>query len=103
MENKKKDALVPDSRFQSMGKEALIVVVYWLAMFAGVMLSAVFLGGGDPAEYTYLFGFPLWYTVCIGIMIVGIVVGIVLVQRVFKNMSLDAADPEFDYEKGEKK
>ncbi|BDF68110.1 hypothetical protein CE91St43_20820 [Oscillospiraceae bacterium] len=103
MENKKQDTLVPDSRFQTMGKEALIVVVYWLAMFAGVMLSAVFLGGGDPAEYTYLFGFPLWYTVCIGIMIVGIVVGIFLVKKIFKDVSLDAGDPEFDYEKGEKK
>lgn len=103
MEDKKQEALVQDSRFQSMGREALIVAAYWLAMFAGVMLAAFFLGGGDPAEYTYLFGFPLWFTVCIGIMILGIVVGIVLVQKVFKNVSLDAADPAFDYERGVKR
>ena len=33
-------------------------------------------------------------------MIVGILVGIYLVMRVFQNVSLDAEDPEFDYEKG---
>lgn len=103
MKEKKQVELIPDSRFQAMGKEAVIVIFYWLAMFAGVMLSAIFLGGGDPAEYTYLFGFPLWFTVCIGIMILAILVGIFLVTRVFKNVSLDAEDPEFDYEKGERK
>ena len=57
-----------------MGKEAIIVLVYWLAMFIGVMLSAIFLGRVKSGDYTYLFGFPLWFTVCIGIMIVGILV-----------------------------
>ena len=103
MEEKKQPELIPDSRFQSMGREAAIVVVYWLVMFAGIMLSAIFLGGGDVAGYTYLFGFPAWFAVSILIMIAGIVVGIFLVTKVFKNVSLDAADPEFDYEKGAKK
>lgn len=100
MNEKKKNELIPDSRFQAMGKEAVMVLIYWLVMFIGVMLSAIFLGKGNPADYTYLFGFPLWFTVCIGIMIVGILVGIYLVMRVFKNVSLEAEDPEFDYEKG---
>ena len=100
MKKKQQIEFVPDSRFQAMGKEAVMVLVYWLAMFIGVMLSAIFLGRGNPADYTYLFGFPLWFTVCIGIMIVGILVGIYLVMRVFQNVSLDAEDPEFDYEKG---
>lgn len=99
-ENNRKVEFTSDSRFKAMGKEAIIVLVYWLVMFIGVMLSAVLLGGGDPAEYTYLFGFPLWFTVCIGIMLVGILVGIFLVLCVFKDVSLDAEDPEFDYEKG---
>lgn len=100
MKKKQQIEFVPDSRFQAMGKEAVMVLVYWLAMFIGVMLSAIFLGRGNPSDYTYLFGFPLWFTVCIGIMIVGILVGIYLVMRVFQNVSLDAEDPEFDYEKG---
>lgn len=100
MNEKKQNELIPDSRFQAMGKEAVMVLIYWLVMFIGVMLSAIFLGKGNPADYTYLFGFPLWFTVCIGIMIVGILVGIYLVMRVFKNVSLEAEDPEFDYEKG---
>lgn len=103
MQEKKRSEITPDSRFESMGKEALMVMVYWLVMFAGIMLSAVFLGGGDSTEYTYLFGFPLWFTVCIGIMLVGIAVGIFMVLKVFKNVSLDAEDPEYNYEKGERK
>ena len=58
MKKKQQIEFVPDSRFQAMGKEAIIVLVYWLAMFIGVMLSAIFLGRGNPADYTYLFGFP---------------------------------------------
>ena len=55
MKKKQQIEFVPDSRFQAMGKEAIIVLVYWLAMFIGVMLSAIFLGRGNPADYTYLF------------------------------------------------
>lgn len=101
MDGKKVNELIPDSRFKAMGREAIIVTVYWLVMFVGIMLSAVILGAGDPTQYTYLLGFPLWFTVSMGIMIVGIIVGIVLVLKVFRDVSLDAADSEFDYEKGE--
>ena len=99
MKMEKDREFVPDSRFKAMGKEAVIVAVYWGIMFMGIMLSAHFLGGGDPKEYTYLFGFPLWFAICVVI----IVVGIVMLLKVFKNVSLDAEDPNFDYVKGEKK
>lgn len=103
MDDKKNVELIPDSRFKSIGKEAILVAIYWLVMFAGIMLSAIFLGGGDPTQYTYICGLPLWFAVCMIIMIVGIIVGIIFCLKVFKDVSLDAADPEFDYEKGEKK
>lgn len=103
MDDKKKQDLIPDSRFKSMGREAIMVVIYWLVMFACVVLSAVFLGAGDATKYTYLCGFPLWFAVDMIVMIVAIVVGIFLCMKVFKDVSLDAEDPEFDYEKGEKK
>lgn len=101
--NNKENSFVPDSRFRAMGKEAIMVIVYWLVMFAGIMLSAWFFGKGDPAEYTYLFGFPVWFTVSMFIMIVGIIVGIFMVLKVFKDVPLDAMDPEYDYQKGETK
>ena len=103
MEDKKKTELIPDSRFQSIGKEAFMVAIYWIVMFVGIMLSAAILGAGDPTQYAYFCGLPLWFAVCIGIMIVGILVGIFMCLKVFKDISLDAADPEFDYEKGAKK
>ena len=36
-------------------------------------------------------------------MIVGIIVGIFMVLKVFKDVPLDAMDPEYDYQKGETK
>lgn len=101
MDGKSNNGFVPDSRFKAMGHEAIVVAIYWLVMFVGIMLSAIFLGAGSPTQYTYLLGFPLWFTVCMGIMIAGIIVGIILVLKVFSDVSLDAADPEFDYKKGE--
>ena len=103
MNNKETTQFVPDSRFRSMGREAVMVAVYWLIMFAGIMLAAWLFGKGDPTQYTYLFGFPLWFTVSMLIMIAGIIVGIIMVLKVFKDVPLDAMDPEYDYQKGEKK
>lgn len=103
MNEKDKRELIPDSRFGEMKKEAVIVAVYWIVMFAGIMLSAFFLGSGDPAQYTYLFGFPVWFSVSMAIMVIGILVGIFLLLKVFRDVSLDAEDPEFDYGKGERR
>lgn len=101
--NNKNTEFVADSRFRSMGKEAILVTVYWLIMFAGIMLSAYFFGKGDPTQYTYLFGFPVWFSLSMLIMIAGIIVGIFMVLKVFKDVPLDAEDPEYDYQKGEKR
>lgn len=103
MKNNKEYELIPDSRFKAMGKEAVIVACYWVVMFVGIVASAYFFGSGDPTQYQYLLGFPMWFTLSMGIMIGGIIVGIILLLKVFKDVPLDAEDPEFDYVKGVKK
>ena len=55
MESKKK-SYIPDSRFALIAKEARIVSVFWLLYFAATMAACYFLGGGDPAEYSYICG-----------------------------------------------
>lgn len=101
MEEKKK--YVPDSRFEGMKNEARFTAVFWAAYFLAVMSTSYFLGKGDPTEYSYMFGFPIWFVATIGVTMVFIVLGIYVLKRRFKNVSLDAEDPEYDYEKDERR
>lgn len=97
----KEQSFTPDSRFRDMGREAVFTALFWVAYFLSVMASAYFLGAGDPTQYAYLLGFPLWFTVCILITLAYMAVAIYALKRRFKNISLGAKDPGYDYEKDE--
>lgn len=101
MESKKK-SYIPDSRFALIAKEARIVSVFWLLYFAATMAACYFLGGGDPAEYSYILGFPSWFVACVLICVIGVVVAIYMLKRRFSDVSLDAKNPDYDYTKEEK-
>lgn len=97
----KSNSFTPDSRFHDMGREAVFTALFWVAYFLSVMASAYFLGAGDPVQYTYFFGFPLWFSVCVLITLGFMAVAVYMLKFRFKNVSLGAKDPSYDYEKDE--
>ena len=82
-----------------------MVVVYWMVMFVGIMLSAwLFRKGRSGRVYVSIWLSGMVFTVSMLIMIAGIIVGIFMVlARYLKDVPLDAMDPEYDYQKGETK
>ena len=53
--------IVQDKRFKIAHREALIGVALVIVNFAIWFGFAYGLGSGDPAQYTYVFGFPAWF------------------------------------------
>lgn len=88
---------VPDSRFRLLGKDAWIITIGWIGFFVLMMSVAYVFGKGDPKEYTYVLGFPLWFVLCICIQLVIMGVTIYMLSRRFCDVPLDADDPEYDY------
>ncbi|MCI8743285.1 MAG: YhdT family protein [Lachnospiraceae bacterium] len=77
----------PDPRFVQTGKEFWITLgVYGVYMV--LMIGNLFLVNGDPAEYTYIMGFPLWIFLQICIL-VGMVVSVLVVTSfVYQDMDI---------------
>lgn len=98
-----KDSFVPDSRFRLLWRDAKETMVGWWIYFAVLMLICIFVGGGDPANYTYVMGFPLWYFLCLAVSLVVAILHILQMSKRCADVSLDADDPNFDYEKNEVK
>ena len=95
MENNRK--YIPDSRFAGMKKEARFTALFWALYFLGVMGTAYFLGKGNPADYTYILGFPVWFAATIGVTVIFIILGVYVLKYRFQNVPLDAEDPAYDY------
>ncbi len=96
----KKDekSFIPDSRFQIIWREARLTLILVIGLIAILTTIAAVLGGGDPAQYQYLFGYPKWFAVCFVVEMIFIaIVGWLLLKK-FSNISLEADDPEYDYE-----
>jgi uncharacterized membrane protein YhdT len=77
-------------RNAQINKEALISAGLYLLFFLWWYATGYGLAGGDPAEYTYVFGLPLWFFLS---SVVGYVLfsaaTIIVVKFFFKNFSLD--------------
>ncbi len=98
-----KEEFVEDSRFAPLRKDAVIVAVGWCIFFVLMMGAAYILGNGDPKEYTYLLGFPLWFIVCTAIQLIFMGICIYMLAKKFADVSLDSDDPEYDYKEGKRK
>lgn len=94
---KEENGFVPDSRFGPLGRDALWITGGWCVLFAITMTVAYIFGSGDPKEYTYVCGFPLWFALCTLIQLAAMGITIYMLARKFCNVSLDADDPEYDY------
>ncbi len=78
-------------------KEALISIGLYIAFFLWWYFTGYGLGSGDPKEFTYVMGLPMWFFMsCVmGYVLFSIAV-IVVVKTCFKNFELgeEAVDPD---------
>lgn len=83
-----------NSRFRQANKEALLTLGLYAAYFVWWYAFAYGLGSGDPANYSYVFGFPAWffYSCIAGYPILTLALWLVL-RYCFKDMPLDDIPP----------
>jgi len=83
----------PKGRFAQANKEALLALTLYAAYFIWWYACAYGMGSGDPAGYTYVFGFPAWffYSCIAGFPLLTVAVWL-LVRFGFKDMPLEAGE-----------
>lgn len=64
-------------------RETRIILALYLLFFLWWYATAYGLGGGDPLEYKYIFGFPAWFFYSCIVGYIGISVILWLVVRLF--------------------
>ena len=78
-------------RFSQANKEALLALALFAGYFVWWYAFAYGLGSGDPAEYSYVLGFPAWFFFsCIAGFPVLTVAVWLMIRFCFKDMPLDA-------------
>lgn len=94
---------VEDSRFKIIRKEAICVAIISAVHLLIFILIALFYSEKDPTNYTYLLGFPAWFTACLAIEGATMILLAWLMLKKFKDIPLTADDPEYDYEEASTK
>lgn len=89
---------IPDSRFGILGKDALNYVIAWVIYFFATLAITAFLGAGDPVNYTYICGLPLWYFAFLVLQLGFMGYIVYMLKKKYANVSLDADDPNYKYE-----
>ncbi len=84
-------------------KEAIISIVMYIAFFLWWYFTGYGLGSGDPSEYTYIFGLPMWFFLSCVVGYVGFSIAVIIVVKCFfKNFDLgEEANSEFELGEGE--
>lgn len=71
-------------------KEAIVSIVLYIAFFLWWYITGYGLGSGDPKNYTYIMGLPMWFFLSCIVGYVGFcVVSVIVVKKLFKNFSLE--------------
>lgn len=78
-----------DSRFEWCKKDAFFTLLSYLGVILATWIAAYALSPDEISEMNYLFGFPLWYSVCTLICIGYTIVGIIWAVR-SRKFTLDA-------------
>ncbi len=85
-----REEFIEDPRYKQCNKEALLGVGLGILNLIWWFVWGYGLGARNPEEYTYAFGFPMWFFMS---SIVGSVLfsglAIFMVQKYFKDMPLD--------------
>jgi len=84
-----------DWRFRQANRETLIALFAYGLYFIWWYVFGYGMGDAAPETYTYVFGFPAWffYSCIVGYPAITILLW-VLVRRFFKEMPLDAEEPD---------
>ena len=107
MENKKIDPksrdysfsdIEPDERFVQTTKEFWITLATF-GVFMVLMILDLYVVNGDPANYTYVLGFPLWIFLEICILIGMVIAVILVVTYVYRDMEITPRGELKDREK----
>lgn len=91
----KKNIFIEDPRYKQCNKEAwmglglgILNLIWWFSWGYG-------LGSKPVLEYTYMMGFPTWFFMsCIVGSILFSILTVVMINKYFKNMSLEALSEE---------
>lgn len=71
-------------------KEAIISLALYVAFFIWWYATGYGLSGGDPADYQYVLGFPMWFFMsCIMGYVLFSAATILVVKLLFKDFDLD--------------
>jgi len=86
--------------FKQADREALITLGLYVFFFVWWTVFAFGLGGGDPEEYSYVFGLPAWffYSCVLGYPVMTLILWIE-VRRFFADIPLDEEQEQDDGEK----
>ncbi|NLD11520.1 YhdT family protein [Aminicella lysinilytica] len=95
--------LTEKERAHQIKKEATISMIMYAAFFLWWYFTGYGLGSGDPKDYTYIFGLPMWFFLSCIVGYVGFCVAtIIVVKKVFKNFSLEESlDDEMEAKAGD--
>ncbi|WP_147820779.1 YhdT family protein [Salidesulfovibrio onnuriiensis] len=93
-----------DRRFRQADREALLALGAYALYFVWWYVFAYGLGEGDPEQYTYVWGLPAWffYSCIVGYPLITVLLWAV-VRLFFREMPLDAEDPDRDRTEGEER
>lgn len=77
-----------DSRFLTAKKEGVIALSIWVVFTVITLGVAYFMGAGDPTEYTYILGIPLWLFAVVICVLLCLVTVAFVTNKVFTNISM---------------
>ncbi len=76
-------------------KEATYSWILYVAFFLWWYLTGYGIGGGDPANYTYVMGLPMWFFLSSVVGYVGFcIAAVIVVKTMFKDFDLDEVTEE---------
>ena len=94
MENEKK-VFIEDPRYKQCNKEALMGLGLGIMNLIWWFVFGYGLGSKPPEEYTYILGLPTWFFMsCVVGGILFTVLAIIMVNKFFKDMSLEKMTAE---------
>lgn len=87
--------VIEDPRFKQCNKEAIMGVILGILNLIWWFCWGYGLGSKPISEYTYILGFPSWFFMsCIVGGILFSILTIVMIDKLFKDMSLEALTKE---------
>lgn len=89
--------LTEKERNRQMKKEAIVSIVLYGIFFLWWYFTGYGLGGGNPEEYTYVLGLPMWFFLsCVVGYVLFIIATIFVIKVFFKDFDLDEVKEEND-------